>query len=180
MADPFTWTDLLRWLTSLGRRALPNRVLRLAWWREKLLASIELFHFNQAPHFYLNPDRGNPELLGIGFNVFNFTPFKIVIVGVQLRLSIDSRDFLIHEQRFPAEASVPPHGRGGFFIRPILNEAQAARVRAYPTEWARVRVDGVMIVRTPYGELRKESMAVVVALIDRGAHNLLPHTSTPG
>lgn len=167
MADAFTWSDLTRWLVSLGRRALPDRVLRMAWSSAELLRAVELFHFSQSPHFYVRTTRDNPQLRNAGFNVFNLTPFKLAIVGAQVRVSIDSRDLFDYEQRFAAEIPVAPYARGGFLIRHTLTESQAGRVRSYTDPYARIRIDGSMILRTPFGELRKELSADVVAPIDR-------------
>jgi len=167
MADLFSWTDLGRWLASLTRRALPGRLLRLFWSDKKFLTAIDAFHFSQAPRFYLGKERDDPELHIVGFNVFNLTPFRFSIVGAVVRVSIDSRDLFVYDQRFSAEQVVDPYARGGFYVRHSLTDAQAARMRAYPTEWAAVRVDATMILKTPFGELRKSVMADVVAIISR-------------
>jgi hypothetical protein len=152
---------------SLGRRALPDRVLRMAWSNTELLGAVEVFHFSQSPYFYVRTARDNPQFQNAGFNVFNLKPFKLVIVGAQVRVSIDSRDLFAYEQRFAAEIPVAPYARGGFLIRHTLADNQAARVRNYEGSYARIRIDGSMILRTPFGELCKKLSTDVVVPIDR-------------
>jgi hypothetical protein len=166
MADAFSWGDMLRWLVSLGR-VLPDRILRWAWSKEKFLGRVELFHFSQSPYFFVRKERGNQEIQGAGFNLLNFTPFKFVIVGLDVRISVDSQDLVRYERRFASEIQVPAYGRSGFMFPRELSDSQAARMRSYPNPYVRIRIWGDAILRTPLGEQRKPVEAEVVATIDR-------------
>src|SRR3954465_1459453 len=100
-----TWAHAGRWLASF-RRYLPARILRIAWPREKLLRSIEPFHFDQAPRFWVRPDRGLAELAVVGFNVFNLTPFTLTLVGADLTVAMDGREVCEYKTRFPSEIPI--------------------------------------------------------------------------
>ncbi len=166
MVVSVTWTHLGRWLASFSR-FLPDRILRIAWPREKLLRSIEVFHFDQAPRFWVRPERGLPELSVVGFNVFNLSPFTLTLVGADLIAVVDGRELCEYKTRFPSEILVEAYTRGGFLFKHALSDSQAAQLRTYPSPWSTLRVNGSLIVRTVFGELRKEIHSDVIALIDR-------------
>ena len=167
MAEPSFWSALLKWVATLIRKMLPERLLRLAWPNQKLLAAIEVFSFDQAPRFYVRSERPQHELHIVGFNVFNFSPFKLAIVGAELQIVLDSQTFLAYRQRLPTETPIAPYARGGFHFALLLNESQTQQLRAYPCDWTLIRVRGDMIVKGLFGELRKPINADIVAVIDR-------------
>jgi hypothetical protein len=72
---------------------VPDRILRWRWPRERLLRAIEVFRFEQAPRFYVRTGRLSGELSMVGFNVLNLSSFKLALVGADLQISLDSRDF---------------------------------------------------------------------------------------
>ncbi len=167
MVETFSLSDLGRWLLTLLRRIAPDRILRWAWSDQELLARIEAFHFSQSPRLQVNADRDTHELHQIGFNVFNFSPIALAIVGVDLRVSLDSRELLRYDHRFSAEIRVPAWARSGFHFQHALTAFQAERLQKYPHDFAYIRIDGQMILRTPFGERRKDISADIVAVIDR-------------
>jgi hypothetical protein len=150
----------------LGKKTIPDRILRWAWSDQELLGAIQVFHFDQAPHFYVQSNR-EPELNLAGFNVFNFSPFKLAIVGADLRISVDSREWLTYSQRLPTEILMPPYARSGFHFTRQLSDTLVKRLREYPSDWTRIRVQGDMFVKSIFGELRKNIHADVVAIIER-------------
>lgn len=158
---------MLKWAGTLVKKALPDFILRRFWSNQELLQAIEVFHFDQAPQFYVRSERGTHELHIIGFNVFNFSPFKLAIVGADLRISVDSQEWLTYSQRMPTEIPMAPYARSGFHFALPLSESQTQRLREYPYDWTRIRVSGGMIVKCIFGELRKDIHCDVVALIDR-------------
>lgn len=167
MAQPFSWMDLGRWLFSF-RRVLPDRVLRWAWSDEQLLARIRAFPVAQPPpHFYVRIDRENPELMHLGFHVLNLTPFTLSIVAASAQVTLDSRELFVHGQRFVTEVPLPAYETGTFHIRHRLTDPQADRLRGYPQTSARLRMEGGMILRTPFGERRKPISCDLDARIDR-------------
>jgi hypothetical protein len=167
MTDLFSWANFARWLVTLTQRFIPDRVLRWAWSDTELLARIDAVHFNSAPHFYVHTDRDRHELESVGFDIFNLSPFTLAIVGVDVRVYEGDRLLFRHEQRLPAEIPIAPYARSGFNFAHMLIAGQVARLRSYPRGYAMIRVDGAMILRTPFGERRKNVVADVVALIDR-------------
>ena len=167
MTEPSSWSVALKWVVTLLKKALPDRLLRWAWSNQKLLQAIEVFHFDQAPQFYVRSDRGTQELQTVGFNVFNFSPFKLTIVGADLQVLVDDREWLTYSQRMHTETPMAPYARSGFHFALRLSESQAKRLQEYPYDWTRIRVRGGMIVKCIFGELRKEIHCDVVTLIDR-------------
>jgi hypothetical protein len=167
VTEPSSWSIALKWVVTLVKKALPDRILRWAWPNQKLLQAIEVFHFEQAPHFYVRSERATHELTLVGFNVFNFSPFKLAIVGADLQISVDSQEWLTYRQRMPTETSMAPYARSGFHFALPLNESQTKRLREYPHDWTRIRVHGDMIVKSIFGEHRKAIHSDIVALIDR-------------
>ncbi len=167
MTEPSSWSVVLKWVATLVKKALPDRILRWAWPNQKLLQAIEVFHFDQAPRFYVRSERGTHQLHIVGFNVFNFSPFKLAIVGADLRVLVDDREWFTYSQRMPTETPMAPYARSGFHFALALSESQTKRLREYPDEWTRIRVSGDMIVKSTFGELRKEILSDIVALIDR-------------
>lgn len=161
-----TWNVLFRSLRSL-HRFIPDRVLRFTWPQDKLLGSIEAFHFDQAPRFYVGAERITGELSTIGFNIFNLSPLALVLVGADLRVTLDARELFEYKTRFPSETLVAPYTRSGFWFKHMLTDSERAAVGAYASGWTVVRVSGSVIIRTIYGELRKGVSADVVAVIQR-------------
>ena len=167
MADAFSWTDLGRWLFSF-RRVLPDRVLRWVWSEDKLLAQIRAFPVAEPPpHLFVRTDRENPELTGLGFHVLNLTPFKLSIVAASGKVTLESRELFSHEQRFTTEVPLAAYETATIHIRHSLTEPQAARLRGYPHTSARLRMDGGLILRTPFGERRKPLSCDLDARIDQ-------------
>jgi len=167
VTEPTSWGALLKWAATLMKKMLPERILRRAWPNQKLLAAVEVFAFDQAPRFYVRSERVQHELHLVGFNVFNFSPFKLTIVGADLEILIDSQGWLTYRQRLPTEIAMPPYARSGFQFDLPLNASQIQQLRDYPCDWAHIRVRGGMIVKGIFGELRKDIHADVVAIIDR-------------
>ena len=155
MPDPFTWSDLGRWLFSF-RRLVPDKVLRWAWSESELLAQIRVVTAAEPPpQFFVRPDRENPELTHLDFHVFNITPFKLAIVATAGSVMLDSREIFHHEQRLATEVPLPPNGSARFRIRHTLTEPQAGRLRSYASTSARIQLqNGGIYLRTPFGELR--------------------------
>lgn len=60
-----------------------------------------------------------------------------------------------------------PYARSGFYFKRPLGEPHVKRLREYPDNWTRIRVQGDIIVKSVFGELRKNIHADVVALIDK-------------
>jgi hypothetical protein len=149
------------------KKVLPDRILRWAWPRQKLLPAIEVFPFDQAPRFYVRSERAQHELSIVGFNVFNFSPLKLAIVCADLEIVIDGQDWLAYRQRLPTEIPMAPYARSGFHFALPLSEAQTQQLRGYRCDWTLIRVRGGMIVKSIFGELRREINADIVAIIDR-------------
>jgi hypothetical protein len=155
MADPFTWTDLGRWLLGF-RRVLPDKVLRWVWKEEALLDRLRVFTVAEPPpHFFVAVNRENPELSHLRFNIFNPTPFKLEIVAVTGTLSLEDRQLFVHEQRLVTPTALPPFENAIVEVRHQITEPQAERLRAYQLTSARIRMDGGIYLRTPFGERRK-------------------------
>lgn len=168
MADLSSWSELGRWIWMLVRKGLPERALRLAWKDERILLAISTVHFEQWPRFYVRLDREPPELDAIGLNLFNLTPFEFSIVGVELRISIDGREWLTNSQRLSSEIRMPALGRSGYYFKRHLSESQARKLREHRDDWVQIRIDGYLVLKSIFGELRKEVHSDVVATIDRG------------
>lgn len=166
MTEIATWTTFGRWLISLAR-FIPDRVLRWVWSRERMLRAIEVFHFEQSPRFYVRPERGVAELSSIGFNVSNFSPFSPTLVGAELTLTMDGRELCEYRSRFASEIPVTPYARSGFHFRHVLTDSLATQLRAYPSAWTIIRINGALIIRSIFGEMRKEIHSDIVAVIDR-------------
>jgi hypothetical protein len=167
MADPAAWSELARWSVTLCKKALPERLLRWTWSDKELLNAIQVVHFEQAPHFYVQTDRHLAELQYVGFNLFNLSPFKLAIVGLDLRISVDNEEWFTPRERLPTETPMGPYARSGFHVKQTLNERQAKRLREYPADSTQIRVQGHIIIKSVFGDLRKEIHADVNALISR-------------
>lgn len=167
MAELSSWSELGRWTWAIVRRGLPERVLRWAWKDQDILHSIFAVHFEQWPRFHVREDYEPPELNLIGFNLFNFTALKLTIVGVDLRVSVDSREWLTHSLRLPSEIPVPSFGRSGYHFKNPLTEAQPRRLREHRWDWVQIRIGGHLVLKSTLGELRKEIHSDVIATIDR-------------
>jgi hypothetical protein len=146
---------------------VPDRILRWRWPRERLLRAIEVFRFEQAPRFYVRTGRLSGELSMVGFNVFKLSPFKLALVGADLQISLDSRDFYDYRERVPAETPAGPYARSAFWFRGALTDGQVAHMRSYSGDWALIRIRGAVIVRSIFGDLRKDISADITAVIDR-------------
>lgn len=170
MAELSSWTELGRWTWVLVRKGLPQRLLRLAWKNQQILQSIHVVHYEQWPRFYLGKSWDPPQLDLIGFNLFNYTPFALSIVGVDLRVSIDSREWLSQSQRLPSEIPLPAFGRSGYHFKHGISESQAQKLRERPSDWVQVSIDGHLILKSIFGELRREIHSAVVATIDLDQH----------
>jgi hypothetical protein len=166
MSEVATWTTLGRWLLSLAR-FIPDRVLRWAWSGERLLRAIEVFHFEQSPRFWVRPERGAAELSLIGFNVCNFSPFAPTLVGAELTVTMDGRELFEYRSRFASEIPTAPYARSGFHFKHIVADSLAIQLRAYPSAWTIIRINGTLILRSIFGELRREIHSDIVAVIDR-------------
>jgi hypothetical protein len=167
MAEISSWSELGRWTWTIVRRGMPERVLRWAWKDKDILLSVSVVHFEQWPRFHVRDDYEPPELSLVGFNLFNFTPFKLAIVGVDLRVSIDSREWLTQSQRLPSEIPIPAFGRSGYHFTKPISENQAKRLREHRGDWVQIRIGGHLVLKSTLGELRKEIHSDVVATIDR-------------
>lgn len=167
MTELASWGEFGRWTWALVKKGLPERMLRLAWKDSEVLLAISTVHVEQWPRFYVRNDREPPELDIVGFNLFNFTPFKLAIVGVDLRVSVDSREWLTHSQRLPYEIAVPAFGHSGYHFKRPLSEGQAKKLRESSCDWVQIRVGGYLVLKSIFGELRKEIHSDVVATIDR-------------
>jgi hypothetical protein len=167
VTEPSSWGTLLKWAVTFVKKMLPDRMLRWAWSNQALLQAIQVFPFDQAPRFYVRAERAVQELHIVGFNVFNFSPFKLAIVGADLQIAVDNREWLTYSQRMHTEIPMAPYERSGFHFALPLRESQSALLREYPADWTYIRVRGGMIVKGIFGELRKEISADIVAPIDR-------------
>jgi hypothetical protein len=165
--EVFTWAHLSRWLSTRVQSAIPGRLLAWLWPRKRLLDGVQVFHFNSAPHFYVRADRDTHTMEFAGFNIFNLTPFNLTILGADVSVTIDGKELFRLNERFAAEIPMTEYARSGFHIRRELTEGQTQRLRSYPQEWALVRLVGNVVIRTPYGEQRKELQADVVGVIDQ-------------
>jgi hypothetical protein len=170
MTELSSWSELGRWTWTLARNGLPERMLRWAWKDQKILLAIHVVHFEQWPRFYVRQDREPPQLAIVGFNLFNHTPFNLSVVGVDLRVSVDSREWLTYSQRLPSEILMDAWARSGMHFAQPLTEAQTRRLREYPYDWVQIRIGGHLILKSVFGELRKEIHSDVVATIDRDEH----------
>jgi len=166
MTEVATWTTLGRGLLSLAR-FIPDRVLRWAWSRERLLRAIEVFHFEQSPRFWVAPERGSAELSLVGFNVFNFSPFAPTLVGAELTVAMDGRELFEYRSRFASEIRMAPYARSGFHFKHVVGESLTTQLRAYPSAWTIIRINGTLILRSIYGELRKDIHSDIAAPIER-------------
>lgn len=153
---------------GLGQR-LPGWLLKRFWAEDELLGKIDVFHFDQAPQFQARSDTMNPHLSVAGFNVFNFSPFTFSVVALDLRMSIDSRELQKYALRLPTEHRVMRYGRGGFYYEWPVAGGTLELLRKYPRDAVRIRVQGDMIIKTVFGELKKKLQADVLADIDRDA-----------
>ena len=167
MAEVVIWRTLVTWVSKRILRWVPDRLLRWVWPQEELLAKIELFHFDSAPQFHVRSDRVTSELAGGGYNVLNWSPFKLTIVALDLKISIDAREIHKHKARLPLEILISPFSSSDFHYEWELTDKQARYVAEYPRDSVRVNVAGGMIVRTVYGELRKKFQTNVLVDIDR-------------
>lgn len=170
MAELSSWSELGRWIWTLIRKGLPQRVLRWAWKDQQILHSIHAVHYEQWPRFSVREDREPPQLEYVGFNLFNLTPFSFSIVGVDLRVSVESREWLTYSQRLPSEIPMAAWYRSGMHFARPLSDSQARRMREYPYDWVQIRISGHLILKSIFGELRKEIHSDVVATIDRDEH----------
>jgi hypothetical protein len=167
MAEISTWSALIRLTATTVNRFLPNRVLRWRWPDQRIVQAIHAVHYEQWPRFYVRQERDLPELQYVGFNLFNLSPLRFWLVGADLRVTVDSSEWLTYSQRLPSETPMPPYGRSGLqFARP-LTSTQAQRLREYPCDWVPIRIGGYLIFRSSLGEIRKEIHSDVVATIDR-------------
>lgn len=167
MPEFSSWSEAGRWLWALIQKGLPKRILRLAWKDQRILEAIHVVHFEQWPRFYVRQDREPPLLEYVGFNLFNLTPFNLSIVGVDVRISVESREWLIYSQRLASKTAMAAWSRSGFYFSRPLGESQVRRLRAHQPDWLQIRVDGHVVLESIFGEMRKEIRSDVVATIDR-------------
>ena len=167
MAELATWSELGRWMWILSQRLIPNRILRLVWKKEEVLAAIQFSHFDSAPCFLIFEDRPNSELSVAGFNLFNLTPFNFDIVGIDLRVTINSVEFLKCQKRFPTSTRVAPYSRSGFYYDESLSGSQVDALHRHTEQAVRIRTTGAVILDSVFGELRKDVDAAVLAEINK-------------
>jgi hypothetical protein len=159
--------EALRWGAKQALRWLPQKLLRKAWTNNEVLALVHVQHFEQAPCFFVGPSR-LPALSFGGFNISNFSPFKLQLVGADIRISIDSEEWLAYRERFPSASDVTAMGRGGFHMElPLNSSAVVDRFRAYPEDSVRMSLRGHLFFQSVFGELRKEVNSTVLATLER-------------
>ncbi len=167
MADSFIWSEVGRWIWGAVRNRLPQRLLRWAWSDQEITNSTHIVHFEQWPRFHVRAEREPPVLEGVGFNLFNFTPFRFLIVGADLRVSVDGYEWITQRERLPSAIPVEALSRSGYYFKHVLSESQARKLRERQDPLAQIRIGGHLVLKGVFGELRKEIHSDVVATIDR-------------
>lgn len=168
MAEP--WSEVGRWSWTFVRSWLPQRLLRWGWKDQQILNGVHAAHYEQSPRFYCTPGHQPPQLDIVGFNLYNQTPFNLSIVGADIGISVNSREWIRHRERLPQECPVPAYGRGGYNVRPTLSEWQVTQLREHLYDWMHIRIAGYLVLKSSFGELRKEIHSDVAAIIDRDEH----------
>lgn len=167
MAEPAAaWTSVARELANVVIRGVPQRFLRWRWAVPKLLGALTIIADPQPPMFCIGKDLPSHDLEGMTFHVFNFSPLRLALVGAELDVTIHSTGLLVSNERFATGIPLEPISRGGFPFRKTLNERQSQMVMQEKGDFVRTRVTGNVIVKSPFGEHRKELHAdVVVSLV---------------
>lgn len=154
-------------LLAAAASVIPKRLLRWRWPTQKLLAAIVVVPEGQPPQFYVNANRPSHAFEYMSFHVFNLSPLPLALVGAELELVINSTTLLKTEERFASEIVVLPNSHGGFPVNRALSEQQSRSVHAVQGDWVRIRLRGNVIVKSLFGEQRKDVHADVVASIER-------------
>jgi hypothetical protein len=162
-----TWQTVGAWFGRSVVTSFPTWVVKRFWTTRQLLDKIEVFHFPDGSQFQVRSYALSPELSGGGFNVFNFTPFPFAIVALELRMSVGSRQLYEYALRLPSEIAAHPFARTGFSYKWPLAGPALDYVRQYLRDDLRIDVQGHMIVKTVFGELKKEVHSSSLADIDR-------------
>ncbi len=168
MADPISWwTTAGRDLLNVVVRGLPQRFLRRRWPVPRLLGALTIIADAQPCFVYIGSDRPSHDLESLNFHVINFSPLQLSLVGADLEVGLHSMTWIRVSKRFSTESPLAPFSRGGFTIQETLTEQQAQLIIREKEALTRIRVTGKVIVRTPFGEHRKDIHADVIASIIR-------------
>jgi hypothetical protein len=159
--------DALRWTAKAAANWLPERILRWRWNDHRVLSSLHVMHFQQTPTFHVRSDRLAPQLETLGFTLFNLTPLRLRVVGADIRISVDSTDWLTYDQRLVSPCHLSPWGIGGFHFKRDLATWHVETIRRNALDWIPVRLMGTIVLESVFGELRKDVHAAITATIDR-------------
>lgn len=161
------WTTAGKEVINLAVRGIPQRFLRWRWPDPKLLGAITIFADAQPAIFYVDEARSSHDLECMNFRVLNLSPLQLALVGAELEIQINSTTLLTSNGRFATEIPLMPFALGGFPFRQTLSERQSQTLREVNGNSVRIRVTGKVIVKSPFGEHRKDLHADVAASIVR-------------
>lgn len=171
MAEPTAWwTTAGREVMNVVIRGVPQRFLRWRWPVSRLLNSLTIFAEAQPSVFFIGPDRPSHEFDHMHFHVFNMSPMQLALVGAEIDVHLNSMILITSKERFATEIPLPPFARGGFPIREMLSERQSQAIKGQTVKeengkLIRIRVTGKVIVKSPFGEHRKDLHADTTAAI---------------
>lgn len=161
------WATAVRDVLNVLIRGVPQTFLRWRWPASKILAALTVFGDAQPCFFYIGSDRPSHDLESLNFHVVNLSPLQLSLVGVELEIELHSMTWLNISRRFATASPLSALSRGGFSVRETLTEQQTQLLVREPDGLVRMRVRGKVIVKSPFGEHRKDVLAEVTASIVR-------------
>lgn len=168
MVEPTaSWATAGRDLLNLAIRRTPQSFLSWRWPVSKILDAITIFADAQPASFQIGSERPSHDLEYVTFHVFNFSPLQLALVGAEIEVQLHSMTLLTSRDRFPTELPLPPFSRGGFPFRKTLSGQQSQMLQRETGDLVRIRTTGKVIVKSPFGEHRKDLHADSVASIVR-------------
>jgi hypothetical protein len=164
----YEWYQVGKMTSSFVLKRTPKWMMKWRWPAARLLQFVEIYHEDQPPTFQLNRGRGSQDLEFVCFNVFNFSPFDLVIVAYDIEILIDSATFIRDDKRCTSKNPIKAYSRGGFVFRHSLSDSQVASLKERPDHYVRLRLLGHVVMESAHGEIKKEFCRDVLALIDTG------------
>lgn len=168
MVEPTaSWATAGKDVLNVVIRGMPQRFLRWRWPVQKLLDAIQVLPEAQPSRFYIGEDRSSHDFEQMQFHIFNLSPLQLSLVGAEIEVMLNSKTFLRSDDRFPVQSDLKPFSRGGFPFRKALSEQQSQTLQREKGDLVFIRITGNVIVKSPFGEHRKNLHADVVASIGR-------------
>lgn len=143
--------DGLRQVVASIARIIPGWFLKRIWPGEKILAHLTVVHWDSIVRLNVNTDWPRAHVEMGGLQVFNLTPLTLTITALELRFSLNNREFGKDVRALTVPVPLPAFGRGGTPYEVDIPDAIASGLRAQQSDYEHLQIGGHIIVKTIHG-----------------------------